>query len=156
MLTVPTVALARCRLWRALDCDGALALGKPQPALNDDLVFIVEREASTYAERAYAVRAVLRLGAEGKAALRELYGKLGNGSNGLRLRVEILKELYGRPYGPADVIALFADVGTSENELPGGVLWFLPEFLPVSDLPEILDGIRHRKRTDVSHRRNAW
>ena len=78
------------------------------------------------------------------------------GSNELHLRVEILKELYGKPYGPGDVVALFADIATSEDELPGGVLWSLPKFLPVQDLPEILDGIRHRRRTELPHRRNAW
>lgn len=134
----------------------ALALGKPQPALKDDLLFVVEREASGYAERVYALRALLRLGTNGESALREVYGRLGNGSNGLRLRVEILKELYGRPFGPNDVIALFADLAQSPDELPGGVVWSLPDFLPLHDLSEVLDGIRHRKRADAANRKNDW
>ncbi|WFU45875.1 hypothetical protein QA640_44510 (plasmid) [Bradyrhizobium sp. CB82] len=134
----------------------ALALGTPQLALKEDLAAVVLRSKSAYAERRTAIHALVNLGAGGKKALARLYPRLGKSVAELRLRADILRELYGDPCDPADVIALIDDVWTSSDELPGGVLWFLADAIPLSDVPAILDGVKHRKRTGKIARRNAW
>jgi len=135
----------------------ALALGTPQPALKDDLAFIVVRSKSMYAEQRFAVHALLRLGTAGKKALADLYrARLGKRVDELRLRVDILRAMYGDPFGSGDVIALIDDIWSNPNELPVGVLWLLADALPLSELPTVLDGIRYRKRTKEIARRNAW
>jgi hypothetical protein len=116
----------------------ALALGAPQPALKDDLTAVVLRRKSTYMERRIATHALVKIGADGKKALTRLYPRLGKRVTELRLRTDILVNLYGNPFGPADVIALVDDVWSSPDELPGGVLWILAPairsatFLPFS------------------------
>jgi predicted NACHT family NTPase len=135
----------------------ALAQGTPQSALKDDLAAVLVRNRSTYAERYHAVRALLRLGTAGKEALRSAYrNRLGNRVDELRLRVDILHALYGEPFGPAEVVTLINEVWASPDELPGGVLWFLADRLPLADLQAVLDGVQHRKRTQEIGRRNAW
>jgi hypothetical protein len=134
----------------------ALALGAPQPNLQDDLATIVLRGKSTYMERRYSIHALVRLGVEGKKVLAGLYRPLGKRANELRLRVDILRDLYGESFGPADVTALIDDVWSSPDELSGGLLWFLADTIPLSDAPIILDGIKHRKRKKETARRNAW
>jgi len=135
----------------------ALALGTPQPSLKYDIVAVVASLKTSYAERRYAVRALLRLGDAGKKELIDLYlNRLGARIDDLRLRVDILRALYGDPFTPEDVAALIDDVWSNPAELPGGVLWFLADALPLSDLPTILDGIRPHKRTEAVGRRNSW
>ena len=135
----------------------SLVFGTPQPTLKDDLAAIVVRRKSAYVERRFAILALVKLGDAGKAALVELYRNgLGNRVNELRLRVDILRALYGNPFGPTDVVALIDDLWSSPDELPGGVLWFLSDAIPISDVPAVLDGNQHRKRTKEIGRRNAW
>ncbi len=134
----------------------ALALGASQPALKDDLAAVVLRAKSTYAERRTAVQALVKLGGEGKTALEKLYPSLSNCVDDLRLRTDILRKLYGQPFGSADVVTLLDDVWSSSDTLPGGVLWFLADAIPLSDTPAILDSIKYRKRTDEVARHNAW
>ncbi len=134
----------------------ALALGAPQPALKDDLAAVVLRGDSTYAERRFAVHALVRLGTKGKKTLAGLYCQLGKRADELRLRVDILRDLYGEPFGASDVTALIGDLWSSPDELPGGVLWFMADAVPLRDIEAILDGIERRKRTNETARRNAW
>jgi predicted NACHT family NTPase len=75
-----------------------IALGPVLPELKDDLVEIVLRQKSAYAERLYALIALLRLGDEGRAAVRAVYARLTSDINGVRLRAEIIRRLYGDPY----------------------------------------------------------
>jgi len=134
----------------------ALALGAPQLALKNDLAAVVLRSKSTYAERRFAIHALVKLGGEGKKALADLYRQLGKRVNELRLRADILRDLYGEPFGSADIPALIDDVWSSPDELPGHVLWFVADAIPLSEVPTVLDGIKHRKRTKEIARRNAW
>ncbi|HSQ02903.1 MAG TPA: hypothetical protein VLN59_02635, partial [Burkholderiales bacterium] len=85
----------------------ALALGAPQPELKDDLAAVLGRAASSYSERRDAVKSLLRLGGSGKSALRKTYRtRLGNSADDLHLRGDIVRAMYGDPFGPADIIAL--------------------------------------------------
>ena len=135
----------------------ALALGAPQLALKDDLATVLVRTQSTYTERLFAFRALLRLGAAGKEALRNAYcNDLDDREDGLRLRIEILAALYGDPFGPADVVALIDDVWSAPDELPAGVLFSLADDLPLYDLPAVLDRVRHQGRSGEVTRPHAW
>jgi predicted NACHT family NTPase len=64
----------------------AAAMGAPMPALKDDLVNSVLRTQSPYAERLFALIALLRIGAEGKAAAESAFHRLGTDVNALHLR----------------------------------------------------------------------
>ena len=90
----------------------ALAEGKPLPALKDDLAAVVTRRNSPFAERVYAVRALLRLGPDGKALVCEIYRErlLDEDDPSLRLRAVIVTQLYGDPFGPEDVAQLMGDI----------------------------------------------
>jgi hypothetical protein len=81
----------------------ATAIGAPMPALKDDLIEVVLRTQSPYAERLYALIALLRIGPEGEAAAGSAFHKLGTDVNALRLRAEMIHRMYGEPFGPADI-----------------------------------------------------
>lgn len=134
----------------------ALAVGPPVPEMRPDLAAVVRRHASPYAERAHALAALLRLGHEGKTALRNVYGQLGKSVNDIRLRVEALLALYGDPYGAADAITLINDCFESGDIDGTGTLWPLRDHLPLADLPKILDGIDFPDREGGGFDRRRW
>jgi hypothetical protein len=121
----------------------AAALGTPMPALTDDLVDVVQRTQSPYAERIYALVALLRIEPGGEAAVEGAYYKLGAEVNDLRLRAEIIHRLYGKPFGPPEVAKLLTGISESGgSEDISGVLWSLPYHMPWADLPAVLDGLQ--------------
>ncbi|CAN3990260.1 hypothetical protein MCBRY_001080 [Methylocystis bryophila] len=126
----------------------ALALGTPLPAILPDLETVLLRQVSPYAERLGALKALLRLGDAGKAAIRSAFGKLGNSADDLRLRAAIVQALYDDPYGPDQVVALVNDTLQVRDTNRAGLLWSLAEALPEQDLPAILDGIEPRAIDD--------
>jgi hypothetical protein len=73
----------------------AAALGAPMPALQDNLADIVVRSQSPYAERLYALIALLRIGPDGKAAAQTAFHKLGMDIKAVRLRAEMIHRMYG-------------------------------------------------------------
>jgi predicted NACHT family NTPase len=83
----------------------AAAIGAPIPALKDDLVNVLLQPQSPYAERLYALIALLRIGPEGEAAAEAAFHKLGTDVGALRLRAEMIRRMYGRPFGAADITA---------------------------------------------------
>jgi predicted NACHT family NTPase len=120
----------------------AAALGAPMPALKDDLVDVVQRIQSPYAERLYALVALLRIEPGGEAAVEAAFHKLGAEVNDLRLRAEIIHRLYGKPFGPAEVTKLLTGIsGSGGGENISGVLWSLPDHMPLGDIPAVLDGL---------------
>ncbi len=120
----------------------AAALGAPIPALKDDLVDVVQRTQSPYAERIYALAALLRIQPGGEAAVEAAYHNLRGEVNDLRLRAEIIHRLYGKPFGPPEVTKLLAGISESSGgENISGVLWSLPDHMPLADLPAVLDGL---------------
>lgn len=101
----------------------ALALGAPLPEMVSDLRAVLARPDSLHTERRHALDALLRLEDRGKHAIRAVFaGDLGGSAEDLRLRATIVNELYGDPYGPAEVIALVQASLTISNSL------FLDEF----------------------------
>src|SRR5262249_35427003 len=120
----------------------AAALGAPLPALRDDLAGVLENGTSPFAERLYALEALLRMGDNGQASgLHACRAAFGTDLASLRLRAEAIERLYGDPFGPIDVARLMDDILSSADEA-GGVLWNLPSRLPLADLPALLDAIQ--------------
>jgi hypothetical protein len=120
----------------------AAAFGAPRPELKDDLAEVVVRSQSPYAERLYALIALLRIGTEGKAAAESAFHKLGADSQALRLRAEIIERMYGQPFGPADIAVLLKDVVGSADEFNvTGFLYSLSENMPVADIPAVLNDL---------------
>jgi predicted NACHT family NTPase len=134
----------------------ALLLGTQLPEMLPDLRVVLGRQESPYSERAHALAALLRLGADGKAAIREVLGHLGKTTNDVRLRAEGLLSLYGEAYGASEAVALVIDC-YDIDDLPGsGLLWTLAQKLPSADLPAILDGIRLPPSAEGGLDRRRW
>jgi hypothetical protein len=120
----------------------ALALGPPLLPMLTDLERALARDVATFAERAGALDALCRLGADGKAAIQRVFAtQLGDSVNDLRLRVTIIRGLYRDPYGPEDVIKLVEPSAKVDVSNIVGILQLLADVLPAEDLPAILDGI---------------
>jgi hypothetical protein len=135
----------------------AAALGTPLPALRDDLASILETGTLPYAERHYALIALLRLGYDGKASVLHAYRVvLGTDMASLRLRAETIGRLNSGLFAPADVARLADDILSSTDEVNVGVLWNLPSRLPLDDLPAILDVIGTPPHEADVERRSVW
>jgi hypothetical protein len=135
----------------------AAALGAPLPALRDDLARVLETGTLPYAQRLYALIALLRLGDDGKASvLQACRTVFGTDMASLRLRAEAIGRLYGDPFGPADVGRLTDDLLSSTDEADVGVLWNMSSRLPLTDLPAVLDAIQTPARDARAEHRNIW
>jgi predicted NACHT family NTPase len=131
----------------------ALRLGTPLPAMVPDLKTVLARQASPFAERLHAFDALLRLGDQGKIAIRDVFDtQLGTTENDLRLRAVILQVLHGDPYGAAEVIALVQDSRAASGSMTG-TLGNLSDKIPDADLPAILDAVKLASKS-FSARRN--
>ena len=134
----------------------AAALGTPLPALRDDLAGVLKTATLPYAERLYALIALLRLGDDGKASVRHAFQTVfGADLASLRLRSEAIGRLYGDPFGPVDVAKLVDDVASSAVEVDVGVLWNFHLRLPLADLPAILDSTQLPVSQANMERRNV-
>jgi len=122
----------------------AAALGAPMPPLKDDFVEVLLRTESPFAERHYALAALIRIAPDGTNAAEAAFHRLGANLNDLRLRAEIIHQMYGRPFGPAEVITLLSDLGACADETITGVLYTPSERLPLNDIPAVLDGVPPR------------
>jgi predicted NACHT family NTPase len=134
----------------------AAALGAPMPALRDDLGAVVLRTQSPYAERLYAVIALLRIGRQGESIAASAFHKLGTDVNAVRLRAEIIHRMYGRPFGPTDILALLKDMAASSGEAAVGTLYALSENIPVDDIDTVLDGLAPSQQPYRASNRNEW
>lgn len=132
----------------------ALALGTPLPEMLADLEVVLAREASPFAECLHALEALLRLGDAGKTAVLSLYrDRLGTSVNDLRLREQIVRAFYGNPFGPNDVITLVNASLQADDAPTTTLLWRLADYLPLEDLPAILDGVAPLPRSARDNRR---
>src|SRR5260370_663235 len=109
-----------------------------------------------FAERLSALRALLRLRAEGEAAIVGGYGALGQDDSAIRLRAEIIGKLYGKPFGPPAIIQLLQDTWTGSGRATTHVLYSLAKNIPIADVPAILDGVVPVTLHQGVERRSAW
>jgi len=137
----------------------AVALGHPLPALQGELVGVLVRDASPYAERFHALDALERLGPDGKEAIATAYReRLGTGASTLRLRAEIVARLYGEYYGTDDVATLMAETPACDEEVPTGTLWAVSSRVPLGDIPAVLNRFEplERRLRSRFERINVW
>jgi hypothetical protein len=135
----------------------AAALGEPRPELKDDFAHVLLRAPSAYAERLYALIALLRIGPEGNAAVRTAFVNLGTDRNAVRLRAEIIRRLYGEPFGPVEIKALLTDIAASTSgDTVTGILYMLGERMPLTDIAAVLDGLPPAAQASRASRRNEW
>lgn len=135
----------------------ALMLGTIIPEMVPDLAAVLARQASPFAERLHALSALLRYGAAGEAAIEDVFANnLAKNTNDIRLRAEIIRALYGRPYGAADVAVLLNDSQVGEELAGSGLFWNLADAIPDADLPDVLDGIVPSTADEKRPSRRGW
>jgi predicted NACHT family NTPase len=135
----------------------ALMLGTIIPEMVPDLAAVLARQASPFSERLHALSALLRCGAAGETAIKDVFANnLVKTTNDIRLRAEIIRALYGRPYGAADVAALLNDLQTDEEPAGSGLFWNLADAIPETDLPAVLDGIVPAADDSKGRSRRGW
>jgi hypothetical protein len=134
----------------------AVATGAPMTTLKDDLAAVVLRTQSPYAERLYALIALLRIGQEGRVAAESAFNNLGTDADALRLRAEMIHRMCGEPFGPADITALLRSIEDSSDEIATGVPDTLAEHMPLGDIPAVLDGLQPARHASHASWRNGW
>ena len=120
-----------------------LATGTSLPEMLPDLVAVLAREQSPFAERQGAMIALERLGQPGKKAL-TLFCRSNPPltQNALRLRADIIASLFTECFNASDVANLLADVLSCGIELMHDVLWVVGKNLPLGCVPDVLNAIR--------------
>jgi predicted NACHT family NTPase len=119
----------------------ALSQGQPITEMLPNLEEIVAREASPFAERAMALKALRRMGDAGDAAAVAAFQKLGKSANALRLRSLIIQAFYGQKFDASDVVAVVNGSLDAHDTIDSGMFDALADNIPVPDLPAVLDGV---------------
>jgi predicted NACHT family NTPase len=133
----------------------ALMLGTIIPEMVPDLASVLARQASPFGERLHALSALLRYGATGETAINDVFANnLAKATNDLR--AEIIRALYGRPYGAPDIAALLNDSQVGEEPAGSGLFWNLADAIPEADLPVVLDGIVPAADDSQGRSRRGW
>jgi hypothetical protein len=120
-----------------------LATGTPLPEMLPDLVAVLEREQSPFAERQGAMIALERLGRPGTDAL-TLFCRNNPPltEDGLRLRANSIASLFAECFNAVDIATLLADVINCAFELTSDVLWVVGKHLPIRAVPEVINAIQ--------------
>jgi predicted NACHT family NTPase len=135
----------------------ALMLGTIISEMVPDLAAVLARQASPFAERLHALSALLRYGAAGETAIKDVFANnLAKTTNDSRLRAEIIRALYGRPYGAADIATLLNDSQVGEEPAGSGLFWDLADAIPEAELPDVLDGIVPADDDSRGRSRRGW
>lgn len=130
----------------------SLSSGHVAPELAKDLQLVIVDPSASYAERHASVEALLRMESVAVAGLASVYAFLSTGADELRLRSEIIQELYGVSFGVDELVELFRDVLKSKPKLPIGGLWRIAEEVADSDVCEVLDRLAQYITQDSSAR----
>jgi hypothetical protein len=134
----------------------AAAIGTPMPALKDDLLEVVLRTRSPFSERLHALIALLRIGPQGERLVESAFHRLGTDADALRLRAEMILQMYGKPFGPADITALLKDITASTGEMVTGVLYTFSEDMPLGAIPAVLDELQPLEPASRTNGRHEW
>jgi hypothetical protein len=136
----------------------ALALGAPLPQLQPELMAILLDASAPFAERSYALDALAKFGSQTKADIVRAYkNDLGQDADGLRLRAEIIAQLYHGHFGPADLATFLSEVLRSDGNVHIGSLRRIAAQISSQELVAILDATpqTEKKGRSRSERRNA-
>lgn len=135
----------------------ALVHGAPLHALQPELEVILNSEGAAFAERSDALKALIRYGVSGEKAILSAFHNLGDTAAALRLRADILGELYQNNFTPSNICEYLSQVLASDHEVPIGTLLRLEQNLPIDDVMAILDGLPQAEELarNSAKRRNA-
>lgn len=115
------------------------ALGSgPAIGLHTELVQILVDPKSRYSERSRCVPAILKQVDDGRAILALAYFKIGTAPDDIRIRAEILREIYGSISGRTETAVLLSTALTLTHELIGGALWHIADDIPLEDIEPVL------------------
>jgi hypothetical protein len=136
----------------------ALALGAPLPQLQPELMAILLDASAPLAERSYALDALVKFGLQAEADIVGAYTNgIGQSGNGLRLRAEIIAQLYRGHFRPVDVATFLSEVLRSGDDVHIGSLRRIVPEISLQDVMAILDAIPQTEKSgrSRSERRNA-
>lgn len=119
----------------------ALRFGKILPELQADLISLLSDPSAPYGLKWPALKAACRIGGEAQEALVELYHNLGAEPDAIRLRSDVVTELYGKGLGPLEVAKLVQDALNSRSDLILGVLWRPINVIPIDQAVAVLNAI---------------
>ena len=136
----------------------ALKVSPVTGELNEIVLDIIASSASTYAERSLGVDCLVNSSEEALSALVTLYPSLDSTPDELRLRAKFIEELYDKGLGVEHLCSLMvASIGSKER-LISGALWFVPNYVPDSNIPEIINcffsemELQEKDQDDLRHR----
>lgn len=135
----------------------AISTGEPMACYRAHLEQILVDPTALSVHRQLAFRSLVRYGPSGAAAIARVYfAGISRESRSIGLKAAIVGGLYGHPFGPADVIAVFDDAATPANSEVIGELWPLGDGIPVPNLLEILEAYecRSERRPPLDNSRN--
>jgi hypothetical protein len=118
----------------------ALADGAPLPSVQNEIIAVFANPAEPYGLRHLAFEALKASGPPGINKIKELYPRLKLRESDIRLRAEIIGDLYGM-FSVADVIAILNDAIKCPDDLPGGILRSIYKAAAFDDIPTIIERI---------------
>ena len=123
----------------------AIKNGPPLPQMNTSLVNILVNPEATYHERSDALDALLRMAPDAASIVTEVFksGQLDD-SKSVRLKADIIAELYTPNFDPDDVVALIDAYLTGPKRDGYGEISILSYKLPDNSLQDILDKLSKR------------
>lgn len=119
----------------------AISYGEQQPELKDELLQIFCDNDAPYAERSDAFEGLINAIPNGKYLVVKAAKQLYISTDNLRLREEVMAEIYADHYNVEDVVQLVVDHMNHQDPADRtiGKLWSLAHSLPLDSVPEILD-----------------
>ncbi|SEM83956.1 hypothetical protein [Bradyrhizobium sp. OK095] len=126
--------------FKALILD-ALRVNPPLLELRSALLSLLSDSVSPYGLKHRALSAATRLGGTTTKAIANFYRKLGDSSDELRLRADIISTLYTEHFHPKDIVALAESIADCDQEILLGLLWNLAKTLPIQDASTVLDAL---------------
>jgi energy-coupling factor transporter ATP-binding protein EcfA2 len=131
----------------------ALRVGEPLEGLQNEVVALLTDKSAPYGLKSAALSAAVGMGSRVTNSVAKLYQELGGTADDIRLRADILSRLFARVFEPKDVVGLFADVASCDEELLTGVLWSVPMAIPSQQIPMVLDTLPTVSFSDAPRRR---
>jgi hypothetical protein len=120
----------------------AISYGEQQPELKDELLQIFCDDDAFYAERSNAFEGLINAIPNGKhLVFKVVREQLRTSTDNLRLREEVMAEIYTGHYNVEDVVQLVVDYMNHQDpsDRTIGKLWCLAHSLPLDSVPETLD-----------------
>jgi hypothetical protein len=118
----------------------AVSVGEPLARYRPQLESIFADPTAAASDRRLAFRSLLRYGPEAMAAIVRTYrAAISSERQSIGLRSEIVGRLYGRPFGPQDVVAVLTDATVRPNSPVFGELYALEGGISGRNFLEVLE-----------------